>query len=269
MVERDGLCRCGCGQQAPIAQRTDKRRGNVKGQPQKYIKWHSAIRKERKPCAAEGCGRSATAQYCRKHADRLRIHGDLVGKRPKGDEEFRFWFRVEKTEGCWTWKAARHPRDGYGAFWNDEKRLVRAHRFSYQLHYGPIPDGLWVLHRCDDPPCVRPDHLFLGTAADNNNDRERKGRGNHPKRTHCPQGHPYDESNSVLRKDGAQSCWVCRKEWRKTTRDRHLVEAIPLQCPRCGSGPGKPCAGRFGVMVSAHRERLQAARGQTKAGTNG
>ncbi|MFD8088690.1 HNH endonuclease signature motif containing protein [Streptomyces malaysiensis] len=185
---------------------------------------------------------------------------DLIGKRPKGDEAFRFWLRVAKSDGCWTWRAALNAY-GYGAFWTADKKVVGAHRFSYQLHYGPIPEGMWVLHRCDNPPCVRPDHLFLGSPADNIHDMDSKGRGRRPgPRERCPQGHPYDESNTVQRKDGAKSCWLCRKEWRKTTRDRQLAEAIVVRCPRCASEPGHPCVGRFGVMASAHRERLQAAR---------
>jgi hypothetical protein len=88
--------------------------------------------------------------------------------------EADFWVKVEKTEGCWLWMAAR-DKDGYGNVrWRMERE--RAHRLSWRLTYGNIPDGLWVLHRCDNPPCVRPDHLFLGTAKDNTADMLNKGR---------------------------------------------------------------------------------------------
>jgi HNH endonuclease len=174
-LEVTGLCECGCGLATPIAKVTNRKRGYIKGQPQRFVKGHSATRKERKPCAAPGCERTATAQYCKKHAECVRIHGDLVGKRPKGDEEFRFWFRVDKTGDCWTWTGGK-SRNGYGAFWTKEKRLVRASRFSYEQHYGPIPNGMVVCHRCDNPPCVRPDHLFLGTQSDNMRDMWQKGR---------------------------------------------------------------------------------------------
>lgn len=86
----------------------------------------------------------------------------------------RFWDRVGKTDGCWTWSGQIDP-DGYGVL-PVRTRPVRAHRFSWTLHYGPIPPGMAVLHRCDNPPCVRPDHLWLGTLGDNNRDRSRKGR---------------------------------------------------------------------------------------------
>jgi hypothetical protein len=97
---------------------------------------------------------------------------------PKGHEvrpvEERFWSKVERTDDCWIWTGGRHDF-GYGIFWVKGK-FWRAHRWSYQQRYGPIPDGLDVLHRCDNPPCVNPDHLFVGTAADNCLDMRRKGR---------------------------------------------------------------------------------------------
>lgn len=81
---------------------------------------------------------------------------------------------AHNPNGCWDWQGSL-ANGGYGTAWRDCKPL-KAHRFSYQLHLGPIPDGMDVLHRCDRPCCVNPAHLFLGTQADNNQDRHRKGR---------------------------------------------------------------------------------------------
>jgi len=77
--------------------------------------------------------------------------------------------------GCWEWTAHRNM-NGYGTF-RLEGRTCLAHRAAWELAYGPIPDGIRVLHHCDNPSCVRPDHLFLGTQDDNIRDREEKGRG--------------------------------------------------------------------------------------------
>lgn len=90
----------------------------------------------------------------------------------------RFWSYVDKGPVCWTWKAGRFAR-GYGQF-RVGTRKVRAHRFVYEIEAGPIPEGMFVCHHCDNPLCVRPSHLFLGTAADNAADRDRKGRYRHP-----------------------------------------------------------------------------------------
>lgn len=95
----------------------------------------------------------------------------------------RFWKKVRKTDGCWLWIGGKDRR-GYGRIGDvpspNGRRgpTILASRASWQLHYGPIPDGLDILHRCDNPSCVRPDHLFAGTASDNFQDMLRKGR--HP-----------------------------------------------------------------------------------------
>ena len=85
-----------------------------------------------------------------------------------------FWQRVQKTEGCWLWTKARSEK-GYGVVWS-EGRLHNAHRLVWQMKRGPIPPGKMVLHKCDVRHCVRPAHLFLGTAKENTQDMVRKGR---------------------------------------------------------------------------------------------
>lgn len=132
-----GLCQCGCGKPTNIIQRTDRNRGLVKGQPRCYLNGHAS-----RPHVAD-----------------------------------RFWANVRKTDGCWIWLGSlRSKRKGeYGAL-NVYGQRTTTHRFSWQLHYGPIPDGQCVLHRCDNPKCVRPDHLFLGTNPENTQDKTNKGR---------------------------------------------------------------------------------------------
>jgi hypothetical protein len=96
----------------------------------------------------------------------------------------RFWSKVDKTSFCWLWRAAKTGA-GYGQIrittGPGQSKAIYSHRISWELANGPIPEGLEVLHKCDNPPCVRPDHLFLGTQSDNENDSVSKGRWNHPK----------------------------------------------------------------------------------------
>lgn len=92
----------------------------------------------------------------------------------------RFFSKVRITPGCWLWQAS--GTRGYGVFGIDAKTTRLAHRVSWEIHNGPVPDDLWVLHRCDTPACVNPDHLWLGTHEDNMQDMaaKRRGRGGHP-----------------------------------------------------------------------------------------
>ena len=105
----------------------------------------------------------------------MRYHGDMPQRTiPLVD---RFWSRVDKSGDCWIWTAAR-TFGGYGVIRDVGKdgKIIRAHRLSWELHNGPIPAGIEVCHRCDNPPCVNPAHLFLGTHQDNVTDTVTKGR---------------------------------------------------------------------------------------------
>jgi len=103
----------------------------------------------------------------------------------------RFWSKVNKTDTCWLWTGAKAE---YGKFWH-EGRVVSAHRLVYEAMRGPIPDGILVCHHCDNPVCVNPDHLFLGTASANIDDMLQKGRQGYTGRRGVknPKGklHPY------------------------------------------------------------------------------
>ncbi len=127
-------------------------------------------------CKVPDCKSKHTGRgYCQKHLTRLKRHGDLFGKHPREDELTRFWMRVDRSGACWVWKSSQ-SRGAYGSFRRDDGVAVGAHRHSYALRHGPIPAGLHVLHSCDNPPCVNPDHLSLGTHADNMRDMATKGR---------------------------------------------------------------------------------------------
>jgi HNH endonuclease len=95
----------------------------------------------------------------------------------------RYWGKVIVKKGCWGWKGSFHP-DGYGYLTvrkrleNNYRKNFYAHRISWEVHCGPIPEGLFVLHKCDNPPCTNPKHLFLGTNKDNMDDCSAKGRQN-------------------------------------------------------------------------------------------
>ena len=129
-----------------------------------------------------------------------------------------FWANVRVTDGCWEWTG---PNDGkYGRFYRGGQSN-RAHRLSYELFVGEIPDGLWVLHHCDNPPCIRPDHLFLGDCQANMRDAAQKGRictiGQSLK-THCKRGHEFTPENTYVDTKGHRRCRTCATERRKAIR---------------------------------------------------
>lgn len=94
----------------------------------------------------------------------------------------RFWDKVDKADECWLWTAGKNS-DGYGVFKLDGKS-VGSHVVSYVLANGDVPNGIEVCHTCDNPPCVHPDHLWLGTRKDNAQDSALKGRNSHGEKHH-------------------------------------------------------------------------------------
>jgi hypothetical protein len=110
-------------------------------------------------CQAQRFGICRTGKWCRQ----------------KLEDRFKNFVMPEPNSGCWLWMGGEN-RQGYGQIGNGNGKDVRAHRVSWEIHYGPIPDGLDVLHKCDNPPCVNPQHLFLGTPQDNMDDCCKKKR---------------------------------------------------------------------------------------------
>lgn len=136
----EGLCRCGCGKITPIAKRNRWDLGHIKGKHVPYLPSHNSARRT---------------------------------------DPNQFWELVEVDEetGCWIRQRVEDRRDyGKASIEIDGRVYRKPHHVAWVLTHGPIPDGFFVLHKCDNHPCCNPDHLFLGTQADNMTDMAEKGR---------------------------------------------------------------------------------------------
>lgn len=212
-----GLCQCGCGAVTAIATGGSRKAGTVAGEHVRFMVGHAARLQRKVPRATRVC------QSCRAEFVPLRLTTEQkfcsqqcgAGGATRSFEEL-FWERVSKDGpgGCWIWIGSRNKL-GYGFVRkrvNGKTVSIRAHRYAWEMTNGPIEQGLFACHHCDRPSCVNPDHLFIGTAADNVADMRAKGRGVHG------EAHPFATVSSMIVRqirlrvaNGEKQCVVARE----------------------------------------------------------
>lgn len=142
----------------------------------------------------------------------------------------RFWAKIDKTGSCWEWRGAVSG-NGYPCF-KINGRQHNAMRAAWYVVYGEMPPRhIHVCHHCDNRRCVRPDHLFLGTAKDNAQDMIAKGRKAYPTRTqtHCKNGHPLVPGNLRPRSTGWRLCLICSRAYIKKWRLERVAKGLPYR----------------------------------------
>ncbi len=196
----------------------------------------------------------------------------------------RFWASVNKDGPiqshcpnlgpCWVWTG--RTNNGYGYLSGQDTRLDGrgwefAHRLSWIIEHGSIPVGLWVLHRCDTPPCIRPSHLFLGTSQENTADRVRKGRSarTNAEKTHCSKGHPFNEENTRWYR-GHRSCRICTKEYdtERTRQKQQRLAETTRTCPWCSQSFTPKWADQYFCRTRCYRNQYQQMRRAAQKNTH-